>query len=96
MYLHPLQALNVAHCNSMRPPRVWRVDNSSHFLACGPIAWVLSSESTIFKLLDRALRPLCADFSPGIQHLGRLGVLLAAPSDYRRRQRESFNAIEDR
>ena len=22
--------------NTLRPPRVWRVDNSSHFLTCGP------------------------------------------------------------
>jgi len=35
-------------------------------------------------------------FLPGIRHFSRLRLLLVAPSDNRWRQRESFNAVEDR
>jgi hypothetical protein len=41
MCLEPLQAWMAADCNSMAP-RVYRADDSSHFLACGSISWFLS------------------------------------------------------
>ena len=44
----------------------------------------------------RLRSPLRADLPLGIQHFSRLRLLLAAPSDNRWRQRESFNAVEDR
>ena len=40
-------------------PRIWRVDNSSHFLACGPTFWILSPEYMTFSSLAE-LRARCA------------------------------------
>ena len=79
----------------MRPPPRLARQSVFHFLLVVPISGFLPLQYKVFKLLDWASRPLCADFSPSIQNLGRFRLLLVAPSNYRRRQRESFNAVED-
>ncbi len=96
MYLEPLQAWMAAYCNSTPPreSRAWTILRI--FLPAAPLSGFLSPEYTIFKLFGNASRPLCADFHLAIQQLRRLQLLLAAPSDFRRRQRQLLDTVEDR
>ena len=40
MHLKPIQARNIAYCNSLRPPRVQRIGIFLILLRCGPSFWV--------------------------------------------------------
>jgi hypothetical protein len=78
------------------PPCLSRGDFSSTFLSAAPISEFLHLEHTPVSPFDGVDAGGAQTFPQGIQHLGRLRLLFAALSDYRRRQRESFNAVEDR
>jgi hypothetical protein len=80
----------------MRPPPESSASEYFPFFTSGLNFGFLPLQYKVFRLLGRASRPLCADLSLGIQYFNRLRLLLAAPSDNRWRQRESFNAVEDR
>ena len=63
MCLEPLQARNVAYCNSMPPSPRLAHRNFLHFLLPVPISGFLPLQYKVFKLLGRAERLLCTDLS---------------------------------
>jgi hypothetical protein len=77
-------------------PCLARGDFSSIFLSAAPISEFLHLEHTPVSPFDGVDAGGAQTFPQGIQHFSRLRLLLAAPSDNRWRQRESFNAVEDR
>ena len=84
--------------NTLRPPASGAWTILRIFLPAAPLSGFLSPEYTTFKLYGRASRPLCADFPPGGQRFSVTARLLRKhpASDDRWRQRESFNAVENR
>ena len=75
-------------------PSAWRF--FLLFLSAAPISEFLHLEHAPVSPLDGVDAGGAQTFPRGIQHFGRLGLLRAAPSDDRRRQRQPLDAVENR